>query len=749
MTLAVQGPQGLDDLQSLVADAFASLPSYGRSPAPRASDEYDRLGRPFEGMERGYATLLAPVRESRSLSLTWCLPVSDANEWLRCKPDAILFLLLGQRGQGGLNKYLKEQGLANSVDGNIEEFTRTFILISCYFELTPKGLSEWRSVADAFFSYLESLRLSGVPPHVYREARHMRQLAFEYAEPVSPQSFVQSAAGSMTNFDSEHWLDGPSLISSGTEALVPSLLGAMKPSSVIVRLTGPEMIAQATQTEPFYSARYGTLSIATELERWEHPPRLTIFCPPRPNPFIPTRLAIKAGPPAASGSKMEVGPSPTLLLRAPGLRLHHLQDRIFNRPKACAFIELRSPDLYTDASTSACAELYQLLLADALTDVAYEASLGGLSAGAGVSWRGLSLSLSGFDQFLPQLASTVGASLRSFDIPKQAFERRRDQLCRQLRNLAQRQPVVLCAYHRNLALETPRFSNELLLEEAQKATLQDVIALQGRLLPQVEMEALVCGNVEAREAEALVRRLQASLPAQPLPSSRTPLRRVRKLPVGRTLQQFTASNPQEENAAIEVYFQIGPDTGDDWVLLTLLSQMMAKAFYAELRTRQQLGYIVQCNANEMQGVRGLTFLVQGKKQPPPEVEKRIEDFFRLFRGTLLSLPDEDLRRYCDSLAAQFASVDSRLDSQAGRLWQECSIQRYDFQRPWANARKVQGLTREQLLGFFDRYVAAGGSSRRCLSTHVFPGGAAGDQLSVQSVPDEYWPPMLDRLERIA
>ena len=47
-----------------------------------------------------------------------------------------------------------------------------------------------------------------------------------------------------------------------------------------------------------------------------------------------------------------------------------------------------------------------------------------------------------------------------------------------------------------------------------------------------------------------------------------------------------------------------------------------KAVYAELRTKQQLGYIVQCGSTEADGVRGLVFIVQSSVQPPPELEAR-------------------------------------------------------------------------------------------------------------------------------
>ena len=85
---------------------------------------------------------------------------------------------------------------------------------------------------------------------------------------------------------------------------------------------------------------------------------------------------------------------------------------------------------------------------------------------------------------------------------------------------------------------------------------------------------------------------------------------------------------------------MGPDEGDDWLHLLLLSQMIDKAVYAELlpisphispylpisfkavyaelRTKQQLGYIVQCGSTEADGVRGLVFIVQSSVQPAVE-----------------------------------------------------------------------------------------------------------------------------------
>ena len=97
---------------------------------------------------------------------------------------------------GGLTQLLKAKGLASSVDGSIDEFTRSFVVLTAYIGLTPQGLQRWPEVVSALFSYLALLREEGVPPHVYAEERRMRELAFAFAEPASRASTPSTVSSS-------------------------------------------------------------------------------------------------------------------------------------------------------------------------------------------------------------------------------------------------------------------------------------------------------------------------------------------------------------------------------------------------------------------------------------------------------------------------------------------------------------------------------------------------------------------------
>lgn len=754
MSLSLTGPQSLDELQRLAVSRFGRVGGGAPTSLP-ASISYDGLPPPFAP---GSTTALqaVPVRDVRSLTLTWCVPIDgfDFREWVQTKPEQLLVNLLSSRVAGTPWQFLKRNGFASNVEARVEELTRSFVLVSVYAGLTEQGLAQWDDVATIVFSYLRALR-DGVPSHWFSEARAISRLAFEYAEPATPRAFVTATSGNLPLYPPREWLTGPAVIAPGAERALAYLIDSMRPTTLAATtLVSKAYASRAKLIEPIYGTKYVEIDIAPQVAAWEAAPNIAELHAPNPNPFIPTRLGIKAAPrqprlaPSAAGLRDgETHPSPTLLTERPGLRLFHLQDSYFRRPKAFAFFALRSPALYTSPAVSVQAEIYQSLLTDVLQDTTFQASQAGLTVSTSVGWRGLDVFLGGYDQNLPRLASLVASTLRTVPLEPSAFESAREKLGRQLANLDQRGSYELVRYRRSLALEAPRYANSELAAAAKLVTLDDLKAFQSGLLSKMEAEAFITGNVRDEEAAAIVQQLHEALPSQPLPQEERPTRRVRRLPLGKTLQQFVTPSTTEGNSAIEVYYQIGQDDGDRWVVLSLLAQLMNKPFYASLRTRQQLGYIVQCGTNELFGVRALTFTVQSATASPQLVEERIDEFVRGFRRSLLAVGDEEVASLGERLSKQYLDVDARLDSQAGRLWTECLTQRYDFERPWELSTKARRITPAALLDFYDTYIADDGSQMRCLSTHVFSRAMAPPrtQLRQPRVPDVFYDPSVDLL----
>jgi len=746
MSLTVVGPQKLDELQSFAERYFAAVPALS-PPLPPANAAYDELPLPFQpALESPIATLMVPVKDVRTLKVAWCMPVRDFDMWIRTKPERVWSELLSNRAEGGLLPVLKRQDLANVLNANVEEYTRAFIILSVSIDLTPNGLEEWRSVCSMLFAYLRKLSDAGVPSYLAKEVQQMTATNFEYSEPAGAGAFAESSSGELPFFPPEQWLTGPVIVEPGSEEGTNNMLSWCKdPRNALITLISQSVVAEAKQTEPIYGTRYGTVPLTGEVQSWSKAESRTEFSPPLPNPFIPTDFTIKCGA-RLKPAKPKV--APTVLSARPGLAVHFLQDATFRRPRASVFFFFRSMLQETSPRASITSQLFQATLAEELENLLYQAALAGLGAGVSIDYNGLLLTASGYNQRLPELLEYVAQQIKKAQLQPGTFDRRREAFRQRLRNFEKRQPIALCSYHRDLTLESPAYSIEQLQAAVETARFADITALQQALLPECFVECFLVGNLDAAEAKAMTNKTMAALPrAGTISADKVPRRKLRVLRRGRTLRQYIAPNEAEANSAVEVYLQVGQDERDDWLLLAVLSRLLEQPFYEELRTRQQLGYIVSSSVVASAGVRSIVFSVQSTVQPPPELERRIGVFLRAYRSTLSALPEADVAKVCDALAAQLTDVDQRLDAQAARFWQEIAMRRYDYSRPWRKAEIIRGITREQLVAFFDRYIAPDAPESRWLATHVFSKAAAAKEgeLVVDEVDeDSFYPPTPDK-----
>jgi len=322
-----------------------------------------------------------------------------------------------------------------------------------------------------------------------------------------------------------------------------------------------------------------------------------------------------------------------------------------------------------------------------------------------------------------------------------AFDRQREALRQDIANFAQKTPLALASYHRNLALATTTITIEQLANVIEKVTLKDLTAYQKALPPEALLEAFLIGNLDTADAEKIVESVRGVIPnPRILPADQIPLRKVKQLPPGkRFLEQYPVRNLDETNSACDIYFQVGMDEGDNWLLLGLLSTIIDTPFYEELRTKQQLGYIVSSGVTESESVRGILFVVQSSVLPPPQVEERILTFLTNWRGELAKISETELDSFREAFATQATDIDKRLGEQAGRLWSEILRRRYEYGRPWRTARRVRKVTREQLLNFYDRFIMPSSQEGSRLVTHLFAKQVAPSNFAVDELPSQFYP----------
>jgi insulysin len=390
---------------------------------------------------------------------------------------------------------------------------------------------------------------------------------------------------------------------------------------------------------------------------------------------------------------------------------------------------------------------------DDLNSFSYAASVAGLSYSVDFS-DSLSLSVSGFNDKLPELLQVVLARMDEIvavaasaeDAPDDGDSGRAHELLQMLD--IQRQ--LLLQDYSNFVVEEPwsvggYYLSQLMLPGTWH--LQDYIAIleqppslralaEGvqKALAQVQIEILVHGNASAEEASFAADAIGGalgSMGASVLPE--LPRRKVTKLPAGvTTVFEFdlAAENPAQENCCTQAIYQVGACLEDYKrdACLSFACQVANTSAYQQLRTEEQLGYIVQAGWWSEAHVMGFSVLVQGTRLPPPEIDARIENWMSNFGHELAEMSDEDFSQIVQGMISERTQRCARLSQETSLHWAEIQPRRYQFDNLRRGVEALESLTRADVLEFFDQYLAASSSQRRKLSMRVL-GTSAGASRS--------------------
>jgi insulysin len=106
---------------------------------------------------------------------------------------------------------------------------------------------------------------------------------------------------------------------------------------------------------------------------------------------------------------------------------------------------------------------------------------------------------------------------------------------------------------------------------------------------------------------------------------------------------------EQLNSAVEMFLYVGDDYDQQQrVRLQLFTQLASEPCFDQLRTKEQLGYIVQSSARGSIGSHGFRVIVQSERDAD-HVEARIEAWFETFRQLIVDMPETEFAQQRQSL----------------------------------------------------------------------------------------------------
>ncbi|CAD6193834.1 unnamed protein product [Caenorhabditis auriculariae] len=694
MTLCVVGKESLDDLQSYLGDLeFESIENKNVERVAWNESPYgpEQLGKRIE---------VVPVKDTRTLQVVF--PIPDYNADYKSQPSHYISHLLGHEGPGSLLSELKRRGWVSSLYAGGHTHARGFGVFEVTVDLSQEGLEHTEDIVALVFNYIGMVRKEGVKQWIFEELRDISDITFRFKDKVTPMSTAKNVSSKLQYTPFEDVLSVGNLVTEFNQDKINEILSLMTPENMIYRVVSKTFEGREGNTfEPVYGTEIRVAEISQEnIQRFDDAlksrhPNMHL---PEKNEYIPTKFDLKP--------RVDIKSEHPQLIHEDGWsRIWFKQDDEYKMPKAETKIALTTPIVAYDPRRSLLSSLWLWCLNDTLTEETYNADLAGLRSHVESGPFGVQIRVCGYDEKQSLFMKHLIQRAITFKIDPTRFNVLFDSLRRALQNFAHSQPYSLSQHYAQMLLGDKIWSKEQLLAVCNDITLEEVESFPQDMFKAFHMELLVHGNATKEEALTLGSEISqilrgATPVTRPLFWNEFTPRREYALENG---DQYIYRHFQSTHdvSCVEVLYQVGVQNTRDIAIVSLLEQILREPAFNQLRTNEQLGYIVWVGTRLSAGTLSLSVIVQGPKGPDHVLE-RIEAFLNKAKTDLLEMPQEEFDQQVNGMITRLLEKPKTLSSRFKRFWNEIECRQYHFSRREDEVEYLKNVKKEELLALFDR-----------------------------------------------
>ncbi len=680
MTLAVIGPQELDTLEEWCQELFSAIPN--QSLAGKTVTE------PYVTKEQqGLLINVNPVKDIKKLILSFPLP--EMQKYYRSKPLSYFAHLLGYEGTGSLLLELKDnKEWINSLSAGGGASGSNYREFNISMQLTDSGLMHIDDIIQAVFNYISLIDIEGFQPWRYEEKQAVMESAFQFQETSRPLDTVSHLAINMQRYDQVDTIYGDYMMDGLEIDVMTQVLNQLIPENLRVTLLAKGGVYD--QEAKWYFTPYSVKPLTPEQIAFYHKinSELNIQLPDI-NPFICNNLI----PKIIEEPQQEI---PEILDEQPGFRLWHLQDTEYRVPKGVIYVAIDSPYAVKNTRNIVITRLCVEMFLDTLAKQTYPAEIAGINYNMYTHQGGVTLSISGFSEKQPELLKMILDKFAARGFGSKRFESIKNQLHRSWSNASKDRPISQLFNAMTGLLQPNNPPYEDLLSELETINVDELDTFVKEMINHLHIEMFVYGDWHKEDARKIGTTLRTALSGneQVYEESLRPL-----IMLGNHGTFHREVSCDQDDSAVVVYYQSETTNVEDIALYSLANHLMSATFFNEIRTRQQLGYMVGTGNLPLNKHPGIVLYVQSPNAAPAQLMDAIDEFLNAFYLVLMELNEYQWQSSKRGLWNQIATPDPTLRSRAQRLWVAIGNKDHEFNQKEKVLKSLRSLSRVDMIRF--------------------------------------------------
>ena len=697
MGLALLSTHTLDEMEGWAREHFSSVKNFNLE-----RNNHDPIV--FDKKETARIAQIEPVKDLRDMQITFSLP--STRNMYQSKPGRQFGFILGHEGKGSLLSYLKNKGWALSLSAGARPETKEYGYASIRIGLTEKGLKEYKDVVRATTDYIHLMKNNGHQKHVFTELKSMSDLDEIYSSKGEGMWRATQLANETMMYPLEDAGRINYIYSDSSPNSYENFLSNITADNMLILLIAKGVFTD--QKEHYFQINYSYTEDEIFYNELLTPSNRKEFIIPKKNPFIPKTASVP-------NRELAENVFPEVVYNENGVKLYFGKDHEFLRPKGVIGFKILFPKETMSVKHRVYSRLYVACVNESLNELSYPAKLAGLNYSIREGYEGIYIDVNGYKESAMALFELLLDHMVDFSITEDKFLAIKDKVVRDYNNFA------LSDAHQQTREKAPdilyhvKYTWEESLPVAESASLNGIKDYSKSLYEKTYTEAMVYGDFEKSDAEKTARLFRQKTKTKGINRQEAFDLKYLKLDEPEIIQY--TDNLLVNNSCFFRQYVLGEDSPQIRAVSKIIGKALQQPFFTEMRTNQQLGYIVWSYTNNLDETHYLNFLIQSGVYPADELNRRADEFIMSSAEILNSMDSETFQQLVDSVIEELEKTPMSIAERARKLKTYIFEYDADYLRDQDTIESLRTIDKETVANLLDTTVSP--KSRRAVNVLTF------------------------------
>jgi len=680
MKLVIQSELALDKQEHMLREMFSAVPNRGINAVPLATPLYTAA-------QLQQAIWVESLSGHKKLYI--CFPLGDIVPYYKVKPLSYISQLIGDETEGSLLSLLKRKGWVTALSAGSGQSGANFKDYNVIVGLTSDGFNHITEIVEFCLQYIKLIAEQGLQAWRYDEKKNFLEQAFRYQEKIPAIKNVSHLSQNLHIYQPEHVIYGDYMMTGFDIETCRFFLQQLTSTNMRLMVSAPNL--ETNKKAAWYDTPYRVDAFTPcQQQRWANVEIDDSLALPIKNLFMSPSLE------ALALDQANLTEQPRLIDKSEGFKTWFMQEHEFHLPKGNIFISIDSEYAIANTHNIAMTRLAVELLMEQLNSLTYQAEIAGINYHIYAHQGGFTLHLAGFAQKQFELLQLLIGHRHLHTLDNETFSSIRNQLLISWENQKQAKPINRLFSELTSVLQPNNPSSERLAKALMSIKQEQLPQYLEKVYQNISVEILVHGDWHQSQALEIGQYVKDKLHPISTPGKET----IRKLVDIRDTGSLVHEVAVEHNdSALIVYYQAPKISPKELAYYSLANHVMSSKFFYELRTQQQLGYVVGTGNIPLNRHAGLMFYVQSPHTQPTKLLDAINDFIDFFPFGMISFTEQQWQSSKQGLVSKLREPDANINSKSKRLWHAIGIKDKLFNKSDKIAEELEKIERVDLIRF--------------------------------------------------